>query len=239
MVGQLTYNTTVDNHTFLDAVYGYAVNGSNDEKAAVIPLVQYVSLNRVPSFTSMLFYNGGGVGQIPKAVANFTPPSMAVSANTFEYCSMGNWSQELYAETKLIHSTKNRFWVLNFYADREALQIVYDTYMDALDRLNPGSGLFISGIALMPVPSSFFSASLVNGGDPQSVDTSGGTYIFVEESMTYEGNLTDAAVDNFYSSTNANITSILESRGKKISKFLYLNDANAMQPVWEDIRALV
>ena len=73
----------------------------------------------------------------------------------------------------------------------------------------------------------------MNGGDPQSVDTSGGSYIFVEESMSYPGSLTDADVDTFYSTANANITSILQSKGKKLSNFLYLNDANAMQPVWE------
>jgi hypothetical protein len=162
MVGALTYDSTVDNHTFLDAVYGYAVNGSNDPQAAVVPLVEYTSLTKKPSFTSMLFYNGGGIGQIPEAVANFTPPIMPASKNTFQYRSMGNWSKELYSETKLVHGLKNRFWVLNFYADREALQIVYDTYIEALTHLNAGLGIFISGLALMPVPTSFFTASQIS-----------------------------------------------------------------------------
>jgi hypothetical protein len=85
----------------------------------------------------------------------------------------------------------------------------------------------------MPVPISFFEASKANGGDPQSVDTSSGTQIFVEESITCIGSLSDADVDKFYADTNAKITSLLEAKNKKILKFLYMNDANALQPVFD------
>ncbi|KAL1971181.1 hypothetical protein VTN77DRAFT_133 [Rasamsonia byssochlamydoides] len=147
---------------------------------------------------------------------------------------MYEYSLETDAEVASLTGFRQRFWVLPIHLNRTALQIIHDTYVDAAKQFSAGLGFYLTALAVMPVPKTFFTASKVNGGDPQSVDPDQAPYVWVEESFSYTGTLTDDQVDEFYEQTNAEITSRLAANGIDIAAFHYLNDANKAQTgaVW-------
>jgi hypothetical protein len=227
------YASNVTSQQFLDSVYGYGVNGSSDPKAAVIPLATFISGTSNPSYSAFLFYNGDNVA--PVALSNFSSSVLPQSSSSVAYQSMANYAKQIDLGVSLLHGFKERFWILPTSVDRVALQIIHDTMFDAAKKFSSGLGIYILGLAMMPVPKSFFLASQINGGDPQNVDPNGAPYLWVEESISYQGTLSDEAVDQFYQETNANITSQLRAKGLKTDSFLYLNDANRLQTeaVWQ------
>ncbi|XHG07911.1 hypothetical protein AWENTII_011042 [Aspergillus wentii] len=230
MVGMATFSDEVTSTQFLDGLYEFGINGSNDPKAAAIPLVEYISGADKPTYTSFLFYNGDD--EDPAALKGLS--SLPTSKNTFQHRSMYQWSTEMDSEVKLAYNLKQRFWVLPTYVNRTAISIIHDTFTEATKNFDPGLGFYILGLAIMPVPKTFFSASQVNGGDPQAIDPNSGPHIWVEESFSYLGSWKDSDVDDFYQKVNANITTQLKEAGIPENEFFYLNDANKLQTddVW-------
>lgn len=230
MVGQASYDSDAGTQ-FIDAVHDFTMNAHKDPKAAAIPLAEYIPLLGKPSYNAMLFYNGKNA--TPAALSSFLSPPMRPKSNTFQYRSMSQWSKELDPAMGLLKGNKQRFYVLNIHAaNKRAVAIVHDTFMSVAKRSIP-DGVLVAALAFPAVTEKYITASRANGGDPQSLDLSGAPYIWVEESVTSLATTKDADVDAFYETVNGEIQKNLDAEGIELARFIYLNDANPAQRVWE------
>ncbi|KAK1147984.1 hypothetical protein N8T08_000500 [Aspergillus melleus] len=231
MVGQASYGSDVADQ-FISAVHDFTMSAHKDPKAATIPLVEYIPALGKPSYNAMLFYNGKN--ETPGALSSFLEnPDMKPSSNSFKYRSMSAWSKELDPVMGLLKGSKQRFYVLNIHAaNKKAIQIVHDTYLSVAKESIP-SGVLVAALAFPAVTEKYITASRVNGGDPQSLDLDGAPYIWVEESITSLATVKDEDVDAFYEKANAEIKKNLDAAGIEMAKFIYLNDANPSQSVFD------
>ncbi|KAF9874233.1 FAD binding domain-containing protein [Colletotrichum karsti] len=219
---------------FLDSVYHYALDGSQDKKSAVIPNCQWSSASpTTPSYTSYLFYNGNNTR--PEALSNFTT-SAAMPADLTDVIprTMGQWATATEIGWDQAHGLHFRFRVLAFRANREAMSIVHDTFMALANQhlaALPGMGFTIT---FMPISKSSITANRGHGrlGDPMGIDESQGPFIWVEASSMFPNGEHEEAVTYFYDIVNAKIESKLAPLNV-LTPYLYLNDADKRQPVFE------
>jgi hypothetical protein len=68
--------------------------------------------------------------------------------------------------------------------------------------------------------------------DPQGVDPTKAPYVWIEQSVSWFNQSNDAVIENFIATVNANISAQLQANNFNVP-FLYLNDANATQPVFQ------
>lgn len=228
-VGEVDYGDSVRSK-FLDAVFTFAVNGSADVKAAIVPIVRWGPSQGGPTYNTWLFHNGNQLS--PVALQNFTAPNMMPSSNTFSYRSMYGWTQETDPPMSQIHGFRQRFYVTSITASLEAMSIIHDTYFTAAQAQLSNVTNFFTGVAFMPISENYIAAGNKRGGDPMGVDTSNAPYIWIEQSLSWPNPADDSKIEEFLTSVNAEISSKLESLGVT-SPFLYLNDADAGQPVFE------
>ncbi|PLB47787.1 putative FAD dependent oxidoreductase, partial [Aspergillus steynii IBT 23096] len=232
MIGQASYGSDSDVATkFIDAVHSFTMSAHKDPKAAAIPLAEYIPLLGKPSYNAMLFYNGKN--ETPAALSSFLEPNMKPSSNSFKYRSMSKWSEELDPAMGLLKGNKQRFYVLNIHAaNKKAISIVHDTFMAVAKKSLP-NGVLVAALAFPAVTEKYITASRVNGGDPQSLDLDGAPYIWVEESITSLATVKDEDVDAFYGKVNGEIKKNLDAEGIEMAKFIYLNDANPSQSIFD------
>lgn len=239
-VGQVAYNGSDLRDDFLQAVYDFAHFGSEDQKAAVTPQVNWNPVgfgSNDLEYAAMVFY--GANDTTPEALANFTGQgTLPVSTSTFAYRSMSNWSAEVdnnfYAETSGVFF---RFSVVSIVADLDAMGIVFDTFFEQVETLMANVTNGGATLAVMPITEAF----IVNnrGGnesaDPMGIDATRAPYIWLEEAFQY----TDAAdtewVDTVITTVRAAIDAALPA--DVVSPYLYLNDADKDQPVFEGYAA--
>ncbi|KKA23556.1 hypothetical protein T310_2395 [Rasamsonia emersonii CBS 393.64] len=164
-VGTTTFDASVSGTQFLDKVYEYGLRAADDPKAAVIPLVEFSSGSTTPSYSAYLFYNGENAA--PEPLEPFL--SLPQTSRTFSYRTMYDWSLETDTELLLLTGFRQRFWVLPVGLNRTALQIIHDTYIDSVRQFS-SSGIYLTALAVMPVPRTFFTASqkAPGGGDPKA-----------------------------------------------------------------------
>lgn len=227
-VGEADYGDSVRSE-FLDAVFNFAVNGSADIKAAIVPIVRWGPSQGGPTYNTWLFYNGNQSS--PIALQNFTAPNMTPSSNTFSYRSMYGWTQETDPPISQIHGFRQRFYVTSITASLDAMSIIHDTYFTAAQAQLSNVTNFFTGVAFMPISENYISAGNDRGGDPMGVDASKAPYIWIEQSLSWPDPADDSKIEEFLTSVNAEISSKLENLGVT-SPFLYLNDADAGQPVF-------
>lgn len=164
-MGTTTFDASVSGTQFLDKVYEYGLRAADDPKAAVIPLVEFSSGSTTPSYSAYLFYNGENAA--PEPLEPFL--SLPQTSRTFSYRTMYDWSLETDTELLLLTGFRQRFWVLPVGLNRTALQIIHDTYIDSVRQFS-SSGIYLTALAVMPVPRTFFTASqkAPGGGDPKA-----------------------------------------------------------------------
>lgn len=239
-VGSVYYSGTDLRAQYLQAVYDFAHGGILDQKAAVTPTVSWSPSTYGDSdlhYSAMVFYGTNNTN--PAALTNFTnvansSSALPIASTTFQPRSMSAWAAEVdtdfYEETK---GTIFRFYVVSILADLNAMETIFDTFFaEAEARLANVTGI-IATAAMMPFAESFF----VNGrgedplGDPFGINATAAPYIWMEQAFEY-----DLASDTEYINTviteiNAAIDAVLDESLR--SPFLYLNDADADQPVFE------
>ncbi|KAI4600805.1 hypothetical protein KJ359_012967 [Pestalotiopsis sp. 9143b] len=227
-IGQNTYDESVSQE-FLDYVIGFAHNGSEDAKAALEPMVQLI--NGQLTYNAIMFYNGADTS--PAALVNFTVAMQPVDS-TFEVRpSMYNWTLAADPDREALRGLHARFQVITIVADRAALQVLHDTYLDMLESTLADVANLVAALVFVPISEKFLTASTVNGGDPMAVDAAAAPYLFVEQTFLWSDASDDAKIDSFLEAYNANVTAQLSAMDNVLSPYLYLNYADSTQDVFQ------
>lgn len=227
-MGETTYNGTVTDD-FLDSIYDFALYGSEDVKAGIEPRGQWIPQLGNPTYHGILFYNGDDTS--PPALVNFTDKgSMQPVSSTFMVRDpMYNWTQEADSDRELLHVLRARFNLVTIKANRQALKIIHDTFLEMMADELEGVTNIIGSLAFVPITKKYLKVSTINGGDPMAVDASQAPYILVEESFLWSSPGDDDKISSFLDAFNVNITSLDGVQ----SPFLYLNYADESQAVFE------
>lgn len=225
VAGQRGYGSGDDiGKVFLDSVYQMAVHPSPDVKGAITPIA------RAGAGINGTTYNGNETA--PTFFANFSSPVLTPEQDTFDAISgMGAASEAMSEGTDQVLGMREVWWVLLILADREAMQIIHDSYFAMAQEYLADVEDWITGMALNIVSKEFAVASITNGGDPMGLDPNAAPYLWIEESIAWKNAADDATVQAFYDAVNANLTAQLEPRGV-LHDFVYMNDANAKQDVF-------
>ncbi|KAI8278248.1 hypothetical protein K4K57_001583 [Colletotrichum sp. SAR 10_99] len=229
-VGENQYSSN-SSAQFLDSIYSFALDGSSDTHVGIEPRVQWIpSLYPDPSYYSILFNNGNTT--TPPALINFTQTMEPISSSFTVRPSMYNWTQFADSSRSQLAGLRSAFHVVTIKANRQALDIVHDVFLDMMETQISGVTNVIGSLAFVPVTEHFLSVSTANGGDPMDVDATQGTYILVEETVVWSEASDDAKIDQFLADFDTNVTSQINALGDVMSPFLYLNYAGAGQPVF-------
>ncbi|GME45895.1 putative FAD binding domain-containing protein [Neofusicoccum parvum] len=231
-LGETAYSSEVTSEQFLDAVHDFA-HGANDPKAAITPIVRAGHGAMTPSYHCMLFHRSDTTDA--PSLANFTSV-MPVNSTTFKVRpSFYNWTLDSDRGFEQVHGMRNRFYVLSLHVNREAMQIIHDMWFDALARDLSDVANLIMGVAFMPMVPSYFAASMTDGGDPMGVDPSDGPYLWIEQSFMWSDPADDDRIAAFLETVNPQIKAAVDAAvGEDVwHKYLYLNDADYDQPVFE------
>ncbi|EON97117.1 putative fad binding domain-containing protein [Phaeoacremonium minimum UCRPA7] len=232
-VGQNSYGTGLRDE-YLDSVFGFAFDGGLDKKAAITPTVTWTSSTGSDfAYSSFLFYNGNVTA--PPALSNFTGPDalLPAASSTFSYRPFSDWSNETETGFERVHGMVFRFHVLSFRANREAMEFIHDTFLSMASQRLANVTNSLATLAMMPISESFISTNR-NGtaGDPMGIDATKAPYIWVEEAIMHANPADTPKVDQFLIDVNAIIDEKLTSLNVA-SPYLYLNDADKNQPVFQ------
>ncbi|OBT98862.1 hypothetical protein VE01_03298 [Pseudogymnoascus verrucosus] len=219
---------------WLDSILNYVIDGSSDPKAAIIPVARYGTGFEGIRYDATLFYNGVATNT-PAILSDFQggllPSSNMTSLTTLTMGAFAKAVLPAFQEGGESHGLNQRFHVVSTVATREAMDIVHDTFFDAVKAAGlADSADFFVGLAWNSITTSFLEASNSGTGCPQGVAEE--PLFWVEEAFTWGDSADDEKIDNFIKTVNANITTQLEAIGAT-SPYIYLNDADADQPVFQ------
>ncbi|KAF3762028.1 FAD binding domain-containing protein [Cryphonectria parasitica EP155] len=228
--GERTW-TSNQSQGFLDAVYNMAVNPNPDVKGALTPVANAGSSQNGTTYTSMMFYNGNNT--TPEFFQNFSAPILPPATDSYGPMEgMGAAATLMSTGTDEIAGFREGWWFLTLRANREALQLIHDTYFEMIASYFADVDIWITGLAMNIVSKQYVLGGLEQGGpDPMGLDPDVAPYLMIEESITWYEASDDATIQAFYDAFNANITAQLEPLGVLVP-YVYLNDANGEQDVF-------
>ncbi|RSL99004.1 hypothetical protein CEP52_009997 [Fusarium oligoseptatum] len=230
-VGEISYEQNVA-EKFLDSTYDFAKFGSEDFKAGIEPRVQWIPSMGDPSYHAIIFYNGDSAA--PSSLDNFTnTDNMGQASSTFRVRpSMYNWTEEADSSRGALRGLRARFSVVSIKANRQALQIIHDTFLDMVQESMTSIDDLVTSLAFVPITERFLTVSGKNGGDPMAVDPSQAPYIQAEQTLLWSSSVDDEKIVQFLSDFNANVTNQLSGLDNVLSPYLYLNYADDTQAVF-------
>lgn len=240
-VGQVHYvgEQTQLRDQFIDAIYGFAHNGSLDEKAAVVPTAGWSAL--AIDYNSYVFHNSNDTS--PPSLANFTGNgggnTLNASTTTVQYRSMSAWAAEVDEGIYFLHGWFIRFYVISIVADKEAMGVVHDTFFELAGERLPNVTNGAATLAMMPVSRSH----IVNGrgddpaGDPMGIDADRAPYVWLEMTYMYTNEGDTPAIDAFIEDVQTTAAARLAPLGDVTAPYLYVNDADKGQLVFEGYNA--
>lgn len=219
---------------WLDSILNYVINGSNDPKAAIIPVARYAAGFSGPRYDATLFYNSVNTSS-PPILSDFQGGLLpANNITSLTGLTMGQFSQAVlpaFKEGGESFGLNQRFHVVSHAATREAMDIVHDTFFDAVIAQNLTSlSEFFVGLAWNAITTKFIEASNSGIGCPQGVPEE--PVFWVEEAITWGDSADDAIIENFVQTVNANITAQLTAINATRA-YIYLNDAEEDQAVFQ------
>ena len=216
---------------WLNSVLNYATNASSDPKVAIIPVARYVTGLLTPRYDSTLFYNGNT--SAPEVLGDFQGGLLPADNTT----ALAPITMALFAELVTpafepggeSYGLQQRFHVMSTQATKEAMEIVHNTYFDATPELYNVSHFFTC-LAFNSITTKFIEVSNSGVGYPQGVEEK--PLFWAEEAFTWGDPADDPIIEKWITGVNGNITSQLEAINAT-AKYLYLNDADPDQPVFE------
>ncbi|KAL1639832.1 hypothetical protein SLS58_007576 [Diplodia intermedia] len=229
--GQRTYGTgDAVGRTFLDSVYEMTVHPNPDVKGAVTPIARASDSFNGTTYNAMFYYNGNDTA--PDFFANFSAPVLVPEHDTMTVMTgMGEAAEAMAAGTDSVLGMREGWWVVSIVANREAMQIIHDTYFATVAEHFGDIEGWITGLAYNIISTEYVLAGINDGGDPMGLDPNAGPYLWVEESITWSHAKDDAKIQAFYEEVNEKITAQLEPLGV-LHPFLYMNDVNQVQDVF-------
>jgi hypothetical protein len=220
---------------FMDSVLKYCLSGSADVKAAMIPVARLGFGQSAVTYDNLLFYNGNA--STPAIFSDFQGGNLPASASTvLRPISLARFSQSVapaFEPGGESYGLRQRFHVVSTIATKEAMEIVHDVYFDAMTKLTNITH-FTTGLAYLAITTPFLDASNSGIGCPQGPESK--PTFWIEQALTWGDAADDALVDSVLDAANAEITKQLVAI-KATSKYLYLNDADADQKVFESYPA--
>lgn len=267
-VGIATHDNTTTSSRYYNTLVDFALHGQTaDEKASVIPIVNTGSTAVVPgavSYTTYRFWGGNASSAFedasPPSLSYFAEPAVGVTSDTFAPKTMHGWSEETAPSFARTKGLRQRFYTpltLRVTEKAEivaALEIIHQTYFDAVFSALSELDLWFTGMSPFPISKRFLAASAerensVDGlhipkGDPMGLTPE--NIIVVELSLSYSNNATyEPIVTQFLHGIGREIRDALCRRGFEhtILPWIYLNDADKGQDVFggypaENVRTL-
>ncbi|PSK60285.1 hypothetical protein B9Z65_435 [Elsinoe australis] len=232
-IGEVQYGVGEEvKNKWFNAIVTNALNGNQDDKHGVIPLAVKQSLQPDIgiSYQASLFYNGDNTS--PAVLANFTAPNFPTLSSTFTKKTLGAYVQEG-AASPAPGTLRQRFYFMSIPASVDALRIAHDTFFAKVDAdLNGKLPFWVTAFAAMSMPTCFFQNAINRGGDPMSIQPSGGPQIWIEFSHTYQRPEDEAIIDAYLRDLDSSLRTALSANGTPANKFVYLNDADRFQDVF-------
>lgn len=226
-----------------DSILDFVKNGDKDPKGAITPVARFSAGYTRPTYDSTLFYNGDSTS--PAVLSDFlggrllantsqptplTPQANGTALNPFFLADYGAMVRPAFEAGGSAYGQRHKFHVVPILATQEAVDIVHDTYFDAVQqRLANVTGLTAS-LAYNVVTKTLTKATNAHPGALQGIDEV--PAFWVEESVTWTDGADDALIEDFSTTVNAEIATKLEAINAK-AKYIYLNDADKQQPVFE------
>ncbi|KAF4900276.1 Bifunctional solanapyrone synthase [Colletotrichum viniferum] len=233
MLASPSYGGEEVKQQFIEGVYNFAANGHGDPKAAVLPVITYVSGTDGPTYSATLFYNGKSTS--PTILRDFfgeilTPDNSSKSLSSFP---MGKYNQAVlpaFQKGGRSYGSRQRFHLLPIYANKEAMLIAHDMYFELAKSTFSNTEGGIIGFAFNPITSALLAATNAQPGAIQGIDES--PSFWIEQTYSWTNEADDKVVDNFISEFNTKVRERLEPMGV-LYPFYYLNEADIGQPVFE------
>lgn len=218
---------------FMDSVFRYAKQGHKDPKAAIIPVVQFLSGTSGPQYSTTLFYNGNDTS--PDVFDDFLgatlqPIGNSTSLSPFSLAEYTQIISPAFSKGGQSYGINQRFHLLPIRANRNAMQVVHDTYFEAAQAaFNKSDGVTI-GLAFNPITSKLLAASNTKPGALHGLDEE--PSFWIEQTYSWKDPADDKLVENFIRTFNRMITKRLQSLNA-MGSYYYLNEADKGQPVFE------
>ena len=219
----------------------FAINGSSDPKGAIIPVANYgegYDPSLGPSYVATLFYNGDDTS--PAVLSDFQGGILPAS-NTTELLpiTMAEFAELVFPEFEpggASYGLQQRFHVVSTAVTREAMDIVHDTYFNAVLSFGLANKTgFITGLAWNAITTQFIAATNNGTGCPQGIPEE--PVFWVEQSTSWADAADNDLIEEFVVTVNANITAQLEAVNATRS-YTYLNDADQGQEVFQTYPAV-
>lgn len=184
----------------------------------------------------MVFYNVNDTN--PVALANFTGAaegSLPVNSSSFSYRSMKTWSDEADVGFNETVGLFFRFHIVAIVADLEAMGVIFDTFFDETSACLTNVSAGMVTLAIMPISERYIvtNRGLNISDGPMGIDASKAPYIWVEQTWLYADEADTPYIDRVMATVNDTIEANLAALGDVKSPYLYLNDADHGQPVYE------
>lgn len=231
-IGDQVYGGDEVKNRWFDAIVNQAIYGSQDAKHAVTPIA-----NRRPSstgdaisYSAALFYNGDN--NRPAILQNWTAPNLVPIAGSqnFTKKTLAFYVGETAASFEGTRDLRQRFYIKNIPANRQALEITHNTFFDLAKARLASAQIFSIAFAAMPMTTSFFQSAINRGGDPMSVKPE--PQIWIEFSHTYRRAEDEPLFDSYLRELDTALNTALNSAGFSENRFIYLNDAERFQDVF-------
>lgn len=237
MFGAPSYGGSEVKNEFMDAVYNFVTSGHEDQKGAIIPVVQYAVGTAGPAYSSTLFYNGNS--STPEIVKGFLGDTITPlnSSTTLLPFSLGQYSKQVrppFEEGGQSYGLRQRFHLLPIMAKREAMQLVHDSYFEAAQLQFRDVEKGVIGMAFNPITTQLLAASNKRPGSLQGLDQQPASWI--EQTYSWKNAADDAVVDEFIQNFNTDMLRRLKIMNATGS-FYYLNEADVDQPVFQNYPA--
>ncbi|KAK2610729.1 hypothetical protein N8I77_004135 [Diaporthe amygdali] len=235
LVANAVYGDTNETRdAYIDALVNFANNGDQDTGAAVTPVARWGPNYTAPSYESTLFFNGTTAptsGPFAEFYSGTTLKAINDSS-TLQPTTLAQISKALrpaFAPGGAGYGFRQKFRVVPIKATTEAARIVHDNFFDSLAAnglANRAPGFF-TGLAFNAVTPTMARQS---AGMPQNVPQE--PAFWVEQSVSWSDAANDAEIEEWLVSADAAMDEALQ-KINGTSQYLYLNDADAGQAVFE------
>ncbi|EUC47507.1 hypothetical protein COCMIDRAFT_89974 [Bipolaris oryzae ATCC 44560] len=218
---------------YLDGVYNFGkYGGPSDVKAAIIPTIVTVPAANIAVYAAAKFYNSLTDNQ--RVFENFTAPKLVPVADSYALQPLSDYISVTDALQPL--GLRQAFRTLSTVVDREAVQIIHDTFNSLVYSDLARIPNLQASITFQPITKEFLSHSAKSGGNPQGIDVKKAPYFWVVENFTWGAAEDDDAVHAAADKITAKINSLLREKSLA-ARYLYMNDAGKGQLVFESYPA--